>query len=94
MRRYPPPVDPLGGWTTIAVSTALVIGTWVGLRGKVPRAVSDGLSAVAGAGLGVGGLLVLTYVGTASWFVTPPFLALCAVVHRRVLFAAGGPFRT
>jgi len=87
-------MHPLGGWMIIAVSTAVVSYTWFGLRGKVSRSVSDGLSALAGAGLGVGGLLVLTDVSTASWLAAPPFLAICAAAHRRALFAGGGPLRT
>ena len=50
--------------------------------------------ALAGAGIGVGGLLLLDDVGTASWIAAPAVLAVVAPLHVRALFARGGPFRT
>lgn len=52
------------------------------------------LMAIAGAGIGAGGLLFLDDVGTASWVAAPAVLALIAVLHVRALFAREGPFRT
>ncbi len=50
--------------------------------------------ALAGAGLGIGGLLLLDDVGTASWIAAPLVLAIVAPLHVRALFAGDGPFRT
>jgi hypothetical protein len=56
--------------------------------------VLDVLLAVGGAGIGVGGLLLLSDVELASWVVAPILLAIAAIAHVRVLFAGQGPFRT
>lgn len=71
---------------------AVVIGGR--LRTRLPQPAIDMLMAVAGAGIGAGGLLILDDVGTASWVVAPAVLALIAVLHVRALFAREGPFRT
>jgi hypothetical protein len=63
-------------------------------RRRLPRIAVDGVSALAGAGLGVGGLLLLDDVGAASWIVGPLVLAVMAPLHVRALFAGAGPFRT
>jgi hypothetical protein len=64
------------------------------LRTRVRLIVADGLVGLAGAGVGVGGLLFLDEAGVASWIVAPVFLAIAAIVHVRALFAGAGPFRT
>jgi hypothetical protein len=71
---------------------AIVTGGW--LRLTLPRPATDALMALAGAGIGVGGLLLLDDVGTASWIAAPAVLAIVAPLHVRALFARGGPFRT
>ena len=71
---------------------AIVTGGW--LRTTLPRPATDALMALAGAGIGVGGLLLLDDVGTASWIAAPVVLAVVAPLHVRALFARGGPFRT
>ena len=71
---------------------AIVTGGW--LRTTIPRPATDALMALAGAGIGVGGLLLLDDVGTASWIAAPAVLAVVAPLHVRALFARGGPFRT
>jgi hypothetical protein len=50
--------------------------------------------ALGGAGIGVGGLLLLSDVEPASWVVAPVLLAVAAVANVRLLFAGQGPFRT
>lgn len=82
------------GITTIFASVAALVAVWFPLRSRLHRFVADVLSAVGGAGIGVGGLLLLTDVGTASWLLTPEVLALVTVLHRRALFAGTGPLRT
>jgi hypothetical protein len=86
-------MDPVGAWTTIAVSTAIIVETWLGLQGKVSERVVDVGSAVGGLGVAIGGLLLFDDPGVTSWVLTPPVLALATVAHRRVLFAGEGPLR-
>lgn len=62
----------------------------------VPRPtgrVVDVLSAALGAGLGVGALLFQEDVSALAWWLTPAVLSVLMVVHARVLFGGGGPFR-
>jgi len=83
-----------GGWALIAAGWALFGGTALWLRTRAPAAMVNGLLALAGVGVAIGGLLQLSDVGIASWIVAPVFLALGAVVHVRSLFTGAGPFRT
>jgi len=76
-----------------ACGTAILL-TAGPLRTRVRRPVVDLLVAIEGAGLAVGGLLLLEDVGTASWVVGPLALAIMAPLHVRALFAGEGPFRT
>ena len=77
----------------VAGSTlALAVGGW--LRTRLPRIATDALMALAGALIGVGGLLMLDDVNTASWIAAPLALAVIAPLNVRALFARGGPFRT
>jgi hypothetical protein len=93
-------------WTIIAgmhtaagipiIFAANVLGVVTGgrLRGLLPRPAIDALMALAGAGIGVGGLMMMDDVGTASWIAGPAVLAVIAPLHVRALFARDGPFRT
>lgn len=54
----------------------------------------DAAMALAGAGIGLGGLLFLHRVRFASWVVGPVLLAVIALLHVRALFGGDGPFRT
>jgi hypothetical protein len=78
------------------VLVASVFGAVVGgrLRPRLPLPAVDVLMALAGAGVGVGGLLMLDDVGTASWIAAPAVVAVIAVLHVRALFFHEGPFRT
>lgn len=87
-------MDPVGGWTTLAASASLVAVAAVVLRRQLTRPLVDGLLALGGAGLGVGGLLLVHDVGVASWVVAPVLLAAITVLHVRLLFAGSGPLRT
>jgi len=87
-------MDPVGAWTTLAVSAALVVLTALVLRPRLSRTFVDGLLALGGAGLAVGGLLFFDDVGAASWAVAPSLLAAITVLHVRLLFAGDGPLRT
>jgi hypothetical protein len=88
--------DPCVTWAYVvlgASGVAFVAGL-VGLRsGRSTRAWSVVLAA-AGAGIASGGLLLQEAVDAASWIVAPAGGAAISVVHGRILFAAGGPFRT
>jgi len=83
-----------GGWSIIGISIAVILVAWFGVRRTAPPWLADLGSVVGGAGLGMGGLLLLHDVGVASWVLTPVGLAAATVVHRRLLFAGDGPLRT
>lgn len=87
-------MDPVGAWTTLAASAALVVLAAVVLRPRLSRPLVDGLLALGGVGLGVGGLLLFDDVAAASWVAAPVLLAVITVLHVRLLFAGDGPLRT
>ncbi len=87
-------VDPLGGVTTIAVSVLVGAAAAFPMRERVSRWLVDAFLALAGAGIGVGGLLLLDDVSSAAWGLTPVLLAALTVAHVRALFAGAGPMRT
>ena len=87
-------MHPAAGIALILVAGVLAIVTGGWLRTTLPRPATDALMALAGAGIGIGGLLLLDDVGTASWIAAPVVLAVVAPLHVRALFARGGPFRT
>ena len=77
------------------IVTALALALTAGpRRTKLPRPLVDGLLAVEGAGLAIGGLLLVGDVGPASWIVAPLVLGVLTPLHVRALFAGEGPFRT
>jgi hypothetical protein len=81
-------------WAILAASALLLLAAAFPLRTRLPDRAVDVLLALAGAGVGVGGLLLLADVGIASWIFAPVFLAVAAIAHVRALFAGAGPFRT
>jgi hypothetical protein len=87
-------MHPAAGIAVIIAGSALalLVGGW--LRTRLPWAAVDALMASAGALVGVGGLLMLDGVSTASWIAGPVALALVAPLNVRALFARAGPFRT
>ena len=87
-------MDPVGGWTTLLLATTVLALATFPLRARLRPRVVDAMLALGGAGIGVGGLLLLRDVETASWVVAPVLLAIAAVAHVRFLFAGEGPFRT
>lgn len=78
--------------TVVASVALLAIVRWA--LPNAPRTVTDLLLAVAGAAVGLGGLLLQDDVGPAAWILTPVAIAAIAVLHVRVLFAGSGPLRT
>ena len=82
------------GLIVLAVCALAVVLTAGFVRPRLPQGVVDALLAVAGAGLAIGGLLLLEDVGTASWIAGPAALAIMTPLHVRALFAGEGPFRT
>jgi hypothetical protein len=87
-------MHPTAGIALILVAGVLAIVTGGWLRTSLPRPATDALMALAGAGIGAGGLLLLDDVNAASWIAAPAVLAVVAPLHVRALFAGGGPFRT
>ncbi len=71
-----------------ALSIALV------LRPRWSPHTVDLAMALAGGGMGVGGLMLLDDVSIGSWLFAPLVLAAVAVAQVRALFAGDGPFRT
>ncbi|GIU97765.1 MAG: hypothetical protein KatS3mg013_1568 [Actinomycetota bacterium] len=84
--------EPVGVAVIGAAAALLVAVAAVGPRRLRPRAV-DALLAVAGAGLGLGGLLLLEDVGLPSWVAAPLVLAVLTPLHVRALLAGDGPLR-
>jgi hypothetical protein len=82
------------GAVIVIVSAILLVLAWFPLRPKLSTGMADLVSMAAGAGIGAGGLLLLTDVGTASWILAPPCVAALTALHRRALFAGAGPLRT
>ena len=85
---------PAAGSAILVTSSALALVTAGWLRARLPRPAIDATMALAGAGIGVGGLLFLHDVGLSSWIVGPLLLAVIALLHVRALFGGEGPFRT
>lgn len=82
------------GVVTIAVTVASFLAGLLGVRSGRSVAVWSVVLALSGAGIATGCLLVQDVVEAASWVIAPIVGAILAVVHARVLFAPGGPFRT
>jgi hypothetical protein len=87
-------MHPTAGIAVIVIGGVLALLTAGWLRATLPQLGTDGLMALAGATIGVGGLLMLDDVNTASWIAGPAMLAVIAPLNVRALFARGGPFRT
>ncbi len=84
----------VAGWAIVAFSTAtLAIGASV-LRRRISGVLMTLIAAAAGAGVALGGLLVVGDVGLGSWIVAPLVLGVAVPLQVRALFAPGGPFRT
>jgi hypothetical protein len=87
-------MHPTAGVIVIVAGSALAFLTGGWLRTTLPPLVIDALMALAGALIGVGGLLTLDEVSPASWIAGPLTVAVIAPLNVRALFARGGPFRT
>ncbi len=87
-------MHPEAGIAIVLAASVLAVVTAGRLRASLPRPAIDALMALAGAGIGVGSLMMLDDVGTASWIAAPVVLGTIAPLHVRALFARGGPFRT
>lgn len=76
------------------VAGAAFVASLAGLRSGRSTGVWSAVLAFAGAGIAAAGLVVQDASDVASWIVGPAAGAVISVVHGRVLFAPGGPFRT
>ena len=85
---------PAAGVVILSASAALAVATALGFRTRLSPRMVDVVMALAGAGLGIGGLMLLENVGVASWVFAPLVLAVVAPAQVRALFAGDGPFRT
>ena len=85
---------PAAGSAILVTASALALVTAGWLRPRLPRPAIDATMALAGGGIGVGGLLFRHDVGPSSWIVGPLLLAVIALLHVRALFGGEGPFRT
>ena len=81
------------GIALLVASTALGLGTSLVVRKRLPARAIDILVALAGAGLGVGALVLQQDVNAAEWIVVPVALAALLPVHVRLLFTGEGPLR-
>jgi hypothetical protein len=77
----------------LVCSAGLVVATAIEFRLRLPGDTLDRLFAAAGAGLGVGALLVQHGVGVIEWVVVPVALGALFPLHARLLFAGDGPLR-
>ena len=83
----------LGICIMVASFGAMAIDVWV-LRARVSSWLFTIGLAVTGASLGVGALLLMDDVSTASWILAPLAVAGLSTLHTRSLLAGEGPFRT
>jgi hypothetical protein len=70
-----------------------LLGLSVMMLSSAPSRTALLLASVAGAGLGIGALLLQHSVRTVEWIVAPGVLAALLPVHIRLLFAGKGPLR-
>lgn len=82
------------GIALLVVAGAAFVAGLGGLRSGRSVGMWSAVLALAGAGIATGGLLVQDARDIASWVVAPPAGAAISLVHGRILFAPGGPFRT
>ena len=82
------------GIVTLIVSGAAFGAGAFGVRSGRAVGLWSVVVALSGVGLAAGALLVQDEPDPSSWIVALPAGAAIAVVHTRVLFAMGGPFRT
>jgi hypothetical protein len=87
-------VDDLIAIALLIGSLGLVgVAVWVVRPSRPTRDVVISL-AVAGAGLGVGALMLQRDVGVASWVVAPLVMAGLTIAHTMAMIAGDGPLRT
>jgi len=82
------------GGVVLALSAALAVATALVFRTRWSPRTVDLAMALAGVGMGIGGLLLLDDVSLGSWLFAPLVLAVVAPAQVRALFAGDGPFRT
>jgi hypothetical protein len=87
-------VHPAAGTAILVLGGVLALATGGWLRTRLPRPAIDATMALAGAAIGLGGLLLRHDVALSSWIVGPLVLAVIALLHVRALFGGEGPFRT
>ncbi len=78
----------------ILLSSILVIAGTFPLRVRLPHRWGNLLLAIGGAGVGIGGVMLLDDPAPNAWVVAPAVLAGMTVIHVRMLYAGQGPLRT
>ena len=87
-------MHPAAGFAILVTASVLALVTAGWLRTRLPRTATDATMALAGAGVGLGGLFLRHDVGLSSWVVGPVLVGVIALLHVRALFGGKGPFRT
>lgn len=81
------------GVVVLTASTVLALAVALRFRTRLSPRTVDLVMALAGAGMGVGGLLLVDDASLGSWVFAPLVLAVVAPAQVRTLFAGDGPFR-
>ncbi len=89
--RHTHPMHLGAGVALIAVGVAMLCLVAFVLWRRLHASIALVLAALAGALVGVGGLLVQDDVGAASWTVTVLALLVITPVHTRLVFGPPGP---
>jgi hypothetical protein len=78
----------------LVASSLVVLAGAFPLRDRLPRRWGNLWLAVGGAGLGIGGVMLVENPTRDAWVLAPLVLAVMTVIHVRMLFAGAGPMRT
>jgi hypothetical protein len=82
------------GWAIIVASSILLLITTFVLRQRLSLIATSALWALAGVGLGLGGVVLVEDPEPSAWVVAPLVLGVGAAAHMRALWAGEGPLRT
>jgi hypothetical protein len=83
-------VHPGGGAVSIAAGVACGLFTLFVLWPRLPAVVGLGLTAVCGAAIAAGGLLLQDEAGVGDWVLAVAVLSSLAALHSRLVFGPPG----